>query len=297
MRLLSIGEILWDVFEDGERLGGAPLNVAIHAARLGHEVAILSGVGDDRRGEAALRAIREAGVADQWITRTKHRPTGTAQVVLDLRGNPSFDIARPAAFDETSVDPAILDAVVSWRPDWFVFGTLAQTGASTRRATEAVVGACPDASRLYDLNLRPGARDPTLVAALLAQASVVKMNAEEAQWLIDRLGPRSDPAAGLEASMRAVAAHHELRAVCVTRGAVGASLLLDRIFAEGEAISVPIADTVGAGDAFSAALAHGIAAGWSPARTVGMATRLGSLVAGRAGAVPAWTMDELDALA
>lgn len=283
--MLAIGEILWDVFPDAERLGGAPLNVAIHSARLGHESAILGAVGADERGDRALSEVRAAGVDARFMVRTGAAPTGVAEVGTDERGAPTFRIPRPAAFDRLSLDDPAVAALAAWSPDWIVYGTLAQASPSVRGATDAILAACPGSRGLYDVNLRPGHDDPTLVTALLAAATVVKVNHVEAAWLASTLGL---PAAA-EACTRALADRLDLRGVCITRGPDGADLLLDGAFVHADAPKVDVVDTVGAGDAFAAALIHGIEAGW-PAQRVGQfATAVGSLVAARPGATPSWS--------
>lgn len=285
MRVLAIGEILWDVYPDAERLGGAPLNVAVHAARLGHESAIVSGVGVDERGDRALAELRGAGVDVRFVARTAGLPTGVAEVHLEARGSPTFRIPRPAAFDRWSLDEVSVVELGAWAPDWIVFGTLAQASPTTRHATEAILAASPASRRLYDVNLRPGHDDPALVIDLLSAATVVKVNQDEAAWLASALELPAGPA-----SFRAaVARKFALRGVCVTRGSEGADLLLDGRSAHAPAPPIDAVDTVGAGDAFAAALIHGIEGGWPAQRVVAFATAVGSVVAARPGATPPWT--------
>lgn len=292
MRLLSIGEVLWDRYGEDERLGGAPLNVAIHAARLGHETAILSAVGQDVRGLRALDLIRGAGVNDRFIAQTDRAPTGTASVVLDSSGVPVFEIARPAAYDHPRDGAADVDAVAKWRPDWIVYGTIAQAAPAVRVLTEQVIDACPWAGRLYDVNFRPGSTPGAMILSLLGRASAIKANEEEAVRLMSLLGLARSTNGWPEAFCRMLAERFALRVACVTRGALGATLLLDQSFVEVRAPRVKIVDTVGAGDAFTAAMLHGISSSWPAAQVVDFATRVGSLVASRSGATPAWAIHE-----
>lgn len=289
MRVLAVGEILWDVYPDAERLGGAPLNVAIHAARLGHESAIVSALGTDSRGDRALAETRAAGVDDRFVARTHRAPTGIAEVGADERSAPTFRIPRPAAFDWLALDAAALAGVKAWAPDWIVHGTLAQASPAVRETTEAIVAACPGSRRLYDVNLRPGVDDPVLIASLLSAATVAKVNLDEASWLATTFGL---PAA-IASFARALTRRFDLRGACITRGGDGADLLLDGRFVQAPAPRTEVVDTVGAGDAFAAALIHGIDAGWAEQAVLAFATAVGSLVAGRPGATPAWTMAEL----
>ena len=99
MRIVSVGEILWDVIGDREYLGGAPLNFAAHARQLGHEVFLLSAVGDDDRGRRALEGLRERGISTEFVQVLRGKDTGIAEVELDTDGKPMFRIVRPAAYD------------------------------------------------------------------------------------------------------------------------------------------------------------------------------------------------------
>ena len=99
MRIVSIGEIIWDVVAPSEYLGGAPLNFAAHARKLGHEVYLLSAVGDDERGHRALEGLKKCGISTDFVQVAAGKRTGTAEVELDTDGKPMFRIIRPAAYD------------------------------------------------------------------------------------------------------------------------------------------------------------------------------------------------------
>lgn len=274
VRILTIGEILWDVFPDGERLGGAPFNFSAHAARLGHEVRFLSAVGEDERGRRALARAAELGLSCEFIARTAERPTGVATVELDAAGQPKFTIHRPAAYDCVKTD---LAALAAFDPEWIAFGTLHQAEPEPRAATARLMAAFPAARRFYDVNLRPGCYTPELVAELMAAAHVVKMNDAEAAEL---------DAAGC-------AERFGWDAMAVTRGAEGCALLAGGERVEARGCKVEVADTVGSGDAFAAAFLHGLDRKWRAAEIADFANRLGALVASEAGATPAWSLEEL----
>ena len=272
MTLLAIGEILWDVFPDTARLGGAPFNFAVHAHRLGHRVIFLSAVGDDERGRAALRRAAELGLPTEFIQVAAARPTGSVSVRLDAEGHPDFTIHRPAAYDCLTLDERQLARLAGLRPDWIYFGTLYPMEDHAREVLRSVMDAVPGARRFYDVNLRRGCYTPELVRQLLALATAVKLNDDEAELFPD-LGAAP--------------------AVAITRGERGCAVRIGDDRAECPGYPVKVVDTVGAGDAFAAAFLHGLAAGWSAARTGDFANRLGALVASRAGAVPAWSPAEL----
>jgi fructokinase len=265
MTILSIGEILWDVFPDSVRLGGAPFNFAVHARRLGHRVIFLSAVGDDEQGRVAVGRAAALGLATEFIQVAAGRPTGSVSVRLDAEGHPDFTIHRPAAYDCLTLDEDQLQRLAELRPDWIYFGTLYPMEGHARDVMRRLMDAVPDARRFYDVNLRRGCYTPELVRE-------VKLNDDEAERFPDLGGAPS---------------------VAVTRGERGCAVRIGNDRAECPGYTVKVVDTVGAGDAFAAAFLHGLAAGWSAAKTGDFANRLGALVASRAGAVPEWSPREV----
>ena len=263
---------MWDIFPDAERLGGAPFNFAVHAHRLGHRVIFLSAVGDDERGRIAVGRAGALGLTTEFIQVAAGQPTGSVRVQLDAEGHPDFTIHRPAAYDCLTLDEGQLQRLAEMRPDWIYFGTLYPMEGRAREMLRRLMDAVPGARRFYDVNLRRGCYTPELVRELLSLADAVKMNDDEAELFPD-LG--------------------EAPSVAVTRGERGCAVRLGKDRAECPGYAVKVVDTVGAGDGFAAAFVHGLAEGWSAARTGDFANRLGALVASRAGAVPEWPRGDL----
>ena len=261
MRLLSIGEILWDLIGGERHLGGAPFNLAVQAHRLGHEVCFVSAVGDDEPGRAALAAAEQHGIATDHIAVVRGAATGTVTVAVDSAGQPAFTIHRPAAYD------CIPPRAVKFDADWICFGTLHQTSPTMRRLTQDLLDAHPRARRFYDVNLRPGCYTPGLIADLLREATIVKLNDSEAAELDRMLGPR------------------RWQSACITRGAAGCTIILDGRRYDCPGYAVKVADTVGAGDAFSAAFLHGLDQGRPPEQVGDFANRVAAEVASRPGAL------------
>jgi fructokinase len=292
MRILSVGEILWDVFDDREHLGGASLNLAFHLAKLGHEVALLTAVGEDRRGDLAVEQAQQAGINAQFIMRVPEAPTGVARVAVDSGGQPVFHIEHPAAYDFTVLTPAAAEAIAAWNPDWICFGTLFHQPPAVLDSTERLFSVCPRAGRLYDVNLRPGQYSAGLVTHLAGITQILKLSEEEAPELA-RLLDENYP--GREGFLRRLALRFAYQAVCLTRGKDGCAVLWRNAYREYASIPVKVADAVGAGDAFSAAFLHGWALGWNALQTSQFANRVGGLVASRAGGTPDWSPAELQA--
>lgn len=293
MKIVSIGEVLWDVIGDHEHLGGAPFNFAAHAGRLGHDVQFVSAVGCDERGDRVIERMARMDLSTRYVRRVEGYPTGIASVTLDAAGQPSFCIEHPAAYDFPELTAEDLDELLSPVPDWIYFGTLFQMSSQACDLTGRLLAANSGARRFYDVNLRPSCYEPRLVRDFMSQASVVKLNDEEA-GLVDGICGRAH--ATLEDFCRDYAALYGWEAVCVTRGAEGCVLLVDDEVFSSPGYPVQVADTVGAGDAFAAALVHGLGRGWPPTQVSDFANRVGAVVAGRPGANPSWTMDDIESL-
>jgi fructokinase len=271
-------------------LGGAPLNFAAHAARLGSQVLLVSAVGDDELGRCALAAIRNAGVETGFIQRAPSLPTGAARVHLGHKGQTSFRIERPAAYDETCLSAEDCREIAFWSPGWLYFGTLFAHQVRSRHTLKALASALPGASKFYDVNLRSNCYSPELLLELLALADVVKLNDTEMSFVAELAGL---PGNRLEDFCARGSERFGWDAVAVTRGECGCSVWRRGEYIEAPGYKVQVADTVGAGDAFAAAMLHGLCRGWSAPAIADFANQLGSLVASRPGGIPEWNTDEL----
>jgi fructokinase len=294
MRIVSLGEILWDIFEDGRRfLGGAPLNFSINSTRLGHSVLLASAVGDDSLGSEALAQIRSAGLSTDSIGRSCEFPTGTAEVRLDSSGNTQYFIRRPAAFDTVGSEPNRLTSIVEGKTEWVYFGTLAQMEPRTERALIQILQDSPKAKRYYDVNLRNGHWNLALVERLSTFADVIKMNSVEAEILFRRkFGKRFS----LKEFCRYWSARFSVQIMCVTLGSEGCAIFVEEKLTHFAGLTVEVADTVGAGDAFSAGFLHGLGAGWSLESVARFANAAGAVVASRPGATPDWSIVDCQSL-
>jgi fructokinase len=292
VRIVSVGEILWDVIGKDEYLGGAPLNFAAHAQKLGHEVYPLSAVGADARGRKALALLKSRGMSTEFVQVLKDKPTGTAAVELDMEGKPTFRIVRPVAYDFVDLTDQELQRFAEIQPDWIYLGTLyhmaAQTLASTKRLLEAV----PKAKRFYDVNLREGHWSLAAIEQLSSLATVVKLSDSEAESLDAGVDASEGPGRSIENFCRRWCDRFGCTTMCVTFGERGCAILKDGKYSQSPGYHVTVADTVGAGDAFSAAFLHGLNQGWEAERIADCANAVGALVASRSGAIPDWSIAE-----
>jgi fructokinase len=282
--VLVVGEILWDRFPDTARLGGAPLNFAAQLQRLGHTPRLLSAVGADAAGAEAMRMIRGLGLDVAWLQSTARFATGSATVRVQPSGEPAFAIERPAAYDAIALTDSEIAQISGWRPSWIYYGTLFPSCPDGKRTLDRLLQRLPDtATRFYDLNLRPGFDEPSLVAGLLGEAHVVKLNEEELLAVSRQMGfPCS-----VDGFCREGRSRFGWQAVAITLGARGCALCVGDDFIEAPAVPITVVDTVGAGDAFAAAFLHGLASTWPAATIADFANRAAAAVAAVRGATPA----------
>lgn len=279
--VVGIGEVLWDIYADGARLGGAPANFACHAAAQGVESWIVSAVGVDELGERAAEDLRALGVRAD-IVRDRGHPTGRVNVAVDAAGRPTFEIAPDAAWDHIPWT-ANLESLAN-RADAVCFGTLAQRSPVSRETISRFLRvARPSALRMFDVNLRQSYYDPATIERSLELASGLKLNEDELPTVASACGIR---AANTTATLRALAQRFELRIVAVTRGAEGATLVAGDAESVEPAPPVTVVDTVGAGDAFTATLVCGVLAGASLAEINRHANAVAAYVCSQAGAMP-----------
>ncbi len=274
------GEVLFDAFPDGDRLGGAPFNFAYHLHGLGASPQLVSRVGDDARGKRIRAAMATAGLDTDGLQRDPDRPTGWVTVTLDGNGGHRFTIHRDVAYDY--LDGGAVAAMMATAPvDLFYFGTLACRAPTSRAAILAAAAATPG-RRFLDVNLRPDCWEIDPVRACLHHATVVKLNDEEVATLAPLLSLPDEEAAAVEALRTRFA----LEAVILTRGSHGAGWCGGDGWETCATPEVEVVDTVGAGDAFAAVCALGLLRGWPPALCLERATELAAAVCTIRGACP-----------
>jgi fructokinase len=293
VKIISVGEVLWDVIENKEYLGGAAFNFAAHAARLGHRVFFVSAVGRDERGRRVLERMAEMGLSARYVRELDTHPTGVVTVELDRAGVPRFTLHHPAAWDAPELTDGDLAELLSPSPDWIYFGTLFQMSPQAKAVTFKLLNSHGSARLFYDINLRKDHYTVPLLRELMARAQVVKLNEEEARSINQLFGQVARP---LEDFCRDCAREFGWQAVCVTRGEKGCALLVENEFVEARGYPVRAQDTVGAGDAFAAAFIHGLGQGWPAREIADFSNRLAALVASRSGAIPPWTLEEVRGL-
>ncbi|MFN2351489.1 MAG: PfkB family carbohydrate kinase [Kiritimatiellia bacterium] len=281
-RVAGVGEVLWDMLPSGRRLGGAPANFACHAAALGARGALVSAVGDDADGADILRELTEFGVDVTQVQKDARHATGLVRVSLDAVGKPTYAIELERAWDFLQWTPTLGEFLSGLQA--LCFGSLGRRHAVASATIARCLQSVPDwCLRVCDINLRQDFYNRQILEDSLRAADVLKINDEELPVLAGVFNLSGDEAA----QMKSLLQRFDLRLLALTRGSRG-SLLLDatgRDFRPADPAHV--VDTVGAGDAFNAALTLGLLQGLTLAEIHRRAGRLAAYVCSQPGAVPA----------
>jgi fructokinase len=280
--VVGLGEMLWDLLPSGKQLGGAPANFAYMTALLGDHALVASRVGKDRLGNAAARRLTRLGLPATFLQVDADRPTGTVNVTVDAQGQPKFEIMEKVAWD-----------FFEWTPQWrelaaktdaVCFGSLAQRSAQSRATILAFLEAVrPGTLRIFDVNLRQAFFNKDVLSESASRADIMKLNDDEIMRVTQLLGGAAHDQQG---AAQWILKTYGLKLVCVTRGGQGSLLVTAKATDEHPGHPVKVQDTVGAGDAFTAALVHKYLRK-APLRAMNAAAnQLGSWVASQVGATP-----------
>jgi fructokinase len=282
--VVGLGEVLWDVFPDGPRFGGAPANFACSIAELaGNTVnsCMVSAVGRDGLGERAVDSLRSHGV-DTACVATADRPTGQVFVHLDSAGHASYEFAMNTAWDNLDWSPELEQLAA--RTDAVCFGTLGQRGETSRETIRRFVRTTPpNALRILDVNLRPPFWTSDVIQESLPLANIVKLNDAELPVLAKILGLHGSD----QTQLQLLIEHFSLHLAALTRGKDGA-LLVNNSGESSDLLGQPttVVDTVGAGDSFTATLVVGLLRGLPLGTINAWAGRVASYVCSQPGATP-----------
>jgi fructokinase len=280
---VGIGELLWDVFPDGRRPGGAPANVAFQAEQLGCRGVVCSRVGSDPPGDELLKFLSEQGLSTASVGRDPIHPTGTVTVDTSRADHPSYVIHENVAWDHLVLDEDLRQCMR--RASAVCFGTLAQRSAVSRETIQqSLLEVASRCLIVYDVNLRQQWYARPWVEMSLARAQFAKLNTDEVNVLADLLEIGS---ADHFRFAEAIQERFNVEVVCITRGAAGCVMVGPDEVVDRPGVAVKTADAVGAGDAFTAAWIYGRLHGWPLEAQAAFANEVGALVASRPGAMPA----------
>lgn len=280
-KIYGVGEVLWDLLPDGPQMGGAPANFAYHAQALGANAQVISRVGRDELGQEILRRLDAMGLSHGLVQRDDDLPTGTVSVALQSGGVPQFTIHENVAWDNLALAPEALALMQT--ADAICFGTLGQRHATACHTIQRLVAEVPTrAWRVFDINLRQHFYSREIIAQSLQLANVLKLNDGELPVLAQLFALPGE----LREQLSALAQRFELRVVALTRGAQGSLLLADGEWSDHPGLPAKVVDTVGAGDAFTAAMTLGLLARKPLAAINAHANKVAAYVCSQPGATP-----------
>jgi fructokinase len=282
LKVVGIGEVLWDILPSGPQLGGAPANFAYHAKNLGADAQVITRVGNDVFGREILRRFDGWGLDKRTVQVDQTLPTGQASVSLEAGGVPVFVIGENVAWDNLALTEEALEA--ARQADVICFGSLAQRSEASAAVIKQVLAAASfDAVRILDINLRQKFYHQPMIERSLGMASVLKLNDQELNILARMFALTGT----VNQQIEQLAGKFDLQLIALTRGAQGSLLYRAGAWSDLPAEPLKIADTVGAGDAFTAGMAMGLVAGLSLDQTHRLASEIARHVCSQPGATPA----------
>ncbi len=283
-KIVSIGEVLWDVFPDRKCFGGAPANFACHAAIQGAHIAVVSAVGADQHGRDAIEMMRRFDIDIRCVDTVRNAPTGTVSVNVDSAGKPSFIIHENSAWDYikwTSQVETLVEAT-----DAIYFGTLGQRSKLSRDtlSQSLEIARTTNTLRLVDINLREPFYDREIIRQSLGFANLLKLSNDELPMVLSACGIASDTS--IEKQLCCLRDQYSLDLIVMTCGEEGAILITPDAVISQHATPTTLKDTVGAGDSFAAAFLLGVLRGHSYEQVLGKACDVAAATCSHVGAVP-----------
>jgi fructokinase len=279
LNVVCFGEILWDVFPTHKKIGGAPLNVALRMNSVGVSSSIISKIGNDENGKEIIEYIEDHNMSSELIQVDSDYKTGVVHVMINEKGNASYDIHYPSAWDKISMNDKIEQQISE--ADAFVFGSLICRDEISRASLFTLL----DKARykILDANLRSPYYTTDVLIELMNKADFIKLNDEE---LVEISRKMDSPYNSFEQNIKFIAEKTNTEQICVTKGAFGAVLFSNGKFYYNSGYFVNVVDTVGAGDSFLATLIVRLLRGKSPQKSLNYACAIGAIVAASEGANP-----------
>lgn len=278
-KLVCFGEVLWDVLPTGKIAGGAPMNVSIRLQSLGIDTKMISKIGHDTLGEELLAIIKEKNVDTSLIQIDDELSTGEVLVTLDAKGSATYDIVYPSAWDKIEITEDNLKAVKE--ADALVFGSLACRDTVSRKTLLTLLQTAK--YKIFDVNIRPPFYTIDFLEQMMKLADFIKLNDDELFEVAHALGSNSDT---IEDHILFLSELTNTNTICVTKGKDGAILYIDNQFYNHKGFEVTVADTIGSGDSFLAALLSQVLYSEAYLNAVKFGCAVGALVASHKGANP-----------
>jgi len=280
--IVGMGEVLWDMLPEGKKIGGAPANFAYHVSQYGFDGCVVSAVGDDKLGNEILESFNNRRL--NYLIQRVPYPTGTVQIELDEAGIPCYEIKENVAWDNIPFTVDLEKLAKKTRA--VCFGSLAQRNTVSRETINRFLDVMSDAAgqyRVFDVNLRQGFYDKEILCNSMKRCNILKINDEE---LIAVSRMFEYPGIDLEDKCRALLSEYGLEILILTCGVNGSYVFTRENVSFVNTPKIEVADTVGAGDSFTATFISAILKGKSIREAHELAVEVSAYVCTQNGAMP-----------
>ena len=280
--IVGMGEALWDCLPEGKKIGGAPANFAYHVSQFGFDSRVVSAVGNDELGDEIMSVFKEKKLNTQ-IERVDY-PTGTVQVTLDAEGVPCYEIKEGVAWDNIPFTDELKRLALNTRA--VCFGSLAQRNEASRATINRFLDTMPDGEgqcKIFDVNLRQGFYTKEILCNSMKKCNILKINDEELVTVSRMFGY---PGIDLQDKCWILLAKYNLKMLILTCGVNGSYVFTPGEISFVETPKVEVADTVGAGDSFTATFVAAVLKGKSVAEAHKLAVEVSAYVCTQNGAMP-----------
>jgi len=281
-KVVCFGEVLWDLFPEEKKLGGAPLNVALRIKSWGMDSQMISSVGNDIQGQEIIAQIKALGLDPKYIQINNKFDTGSVTVTLDQQDSASYEINHPVSWDKIELQPEHKELL--YTSDAFVFGSLVARDSVSKKCLIDLLEIAP--YPVFDVNLRVPHYSIPDVELFMSQSNFIKFNDEEIEEICVALGMKTK---SLKEQIQFIANKTDTPTICVTLGKDGAVLFHEGVFYTQKGYPAQVMDTVGAGDSFLGTLLSLLLQEKTPDESLGKACAMGALVAQEKGANPVIT--------
>ena len=286
-KITCFGEVLWDIFPEHKKIGGAPLNVAVRLKSMQNDISIISRIGLDDEGKTILNYIKEKGILTEGIQTDDELKTGEVKVLLNKKGSAKYSIEQPRAWDNIQFNNTAKTLVEN--TDAFIYGSLTSRSPKSRQTLLNLLEYAK--YKIFDVNLRAPHYSVQVLLSLMKQANFIKFNDDELYEIASNLNSKTQ---SLEQNILFIAKETNTESICVTKGRHGAILYFNNKFYYNSGYRIQVLDTVGAGDSFLGSLIDGLLKKKDPQKTIDTACAIGAIVASSKGANPIIKQEVID---
>lgn len=295
MKALVFGEVLWDVFPNEKKLGGAPMNFCAHIAKLGAESYLYSAVGKDELGDAVFESMDKLGLKKDFVAVNPQKSTGVCNVTLDEYGEPSYDLVFDVAYDNISASNTEIECINSHKFDVLYFGSLAQRNNVSANTLKQITESCSFKEVFCDINIRQNYYSKELIEECFRRSTIIKINRDELE-LAKTLEIVSAECRMIKDACEELCSKFDLKVVIVTLDSDGAAAYShnEKTLYMSERQPATLVSAVGAGDSFSACFLYNYRNGKDIKTCIDRANILGAYVVGFEEAIPEYSLDLLE---